>query len=132
MVQFLGRFLKDNDIFVVTEWAEEGDVSSKLQDPAWSFSWKLKVGILRDVARAMTYLHTKGTTRYPTTIIYHTLFLTRLPIPLLFVTAPPRVCARQQHFTSLNNILITETMHRDLKTANILLTSNWVAKVHLP
>lgn len=60
VIQFLGMFLKDNDIFLVTEWAEGGDVSAKLEDPAWYLSWKLRAGIMRDVARAMTYLHAKG------------------------------------------------------------------------
>lgn len=49
-----------NDVHFVMEYVDNGDVASKINNPAYSLNWKMRVSILLDVARAMAYLHSKG------------------------------------------------------------------------
>ena len=51
--------LVPEDVFLVTEFLEGGDLS-RLKDPSYSSNWKLRVTILRDIARAMRHIHTLG------------------------------------------------------------------------
>eukprot|EP00005_Dracoamoeba_jomungandri_P005534 CAMPEP_0174260794 /NCGR_PEP_ID=MMETSP0439-20130205/10559_1 /TAXON_ID=0 /ORGANISM="Stereomyxa ramosa, Strain Chinc5" /LENGTH=291 /DNA_ID=CAMNT_0015345123 /DNA_START=47 /DNA_END=922 /DNA_ORIENTATION=- len=60
VVQLIGLCIGADDLFIVTEFVEGGNLRSKLKDESVEMSWPLKVGILRDVALAMNYLHARG------------------------------------------------------------------------
>jgi len=66
VVQFIGIVLAPDtefgmgDTYLVTEWMSGGDLGSKLKDPAYTITWKMKISILREAARAMIYIHSKS------------------------------------------------------------------------
>lgn len=60
IVQLLGLAIEADNIYIVTEFVDNGDLQKKIIDPGWVINWKRRVAILRDVARAMIYLHGKG------------------------------------------------------------------------
>ncbi|EGG15355.1 LISK family protein kinase [Cavenderia fasciculata] len=81
IVQFLGATSHNNEIYIITEFMENGDLFDALIFGDTPLNWKKKLGIALDVAQACTYLQARG------------------------------------------------ILHRDLKSQNILLSSNTKAKL---
>eukprot|EP00005_Dracoamoeba_jomungandri_P000846 CAMPEP_0174250414 /NCGR_PEP_ID=MMETSP0439-20130205/593_1 /TAXON_ID=0 /ORGANISM="Stereomyxa ramosa, Strain Chinc5" /LENGTH=309 /DNA_ID=CAMNT_0015330477 /DNA_START=27 /DNA_END=956 /DNA_ORIENTATION=+ len=60
IVQLMGLCIGMDDMYIITEFITGGDLRSRLKDPSIEMGWKLRVGVLRDIALAMNYLHAKG------------------------------------------------------------------------
>ena len=60
IVQLIGICLTEENIYIVTDYVEGGDLHKKLIDPGWAINWKRRMVILINVASAMIYLHGKG------------------------------------------------------------------------
>jgi len=60
IVQLMGLCIGMEDMYIITEFINGGDLRSKLKDKNIEMDWKVRIGILRDIALAMNYLHTKG------------------------------------------------------------------------
>jgi len=60
IVQLMGLCIGMDDMYIITEFVTGGDLRSKLKDKGIDMDWKLRVGILRDIALAMNYLHAKS------------------------------------------------------------------------
>lgn len=61
-MQFLGLTRRENDIFIVTEWASRGDLRRLLYDPdspPVELSWLQRAGFALDLAQALAYLHAR-------------------------------------------------------------------------
>ena len=58
IVQLLGMARTTDHIFIVTEFVENGDLHSKLIDPAWEFNWKRRVSMSREFG--LTFYHKAG------------------------------------------------------------------------
>lgn len=78
IVQLLGMAITADAIYIVTEYVETGDLHSKLIDPAHEFNWKRKLTFLKDICRAMIFLHNKGQSS-----------LSFCPSFFLFLSLPP-------------------------------------------
>eukprot|EP01133_Synstelium_polycarpum_P000217 gene217-265_t len=81
IVQFLGATKHKDEIYIITELMEKGDLFDSIIFGDSPLSWKKKVGIALDIAQACTYLQARG------------------------------------------------ILHRDLKSQNVLLTTNYRAKL---
>jgi len=60
IVQLIGLCVGLEDLYIITEFVHGGSLHAKLEDGSAKMDWKSRVGILRDVALAMNYLHAKG------------------------------------------------------------------------
>jgi len=75
---------KEDEVLLITELAEKGSLDKIIREAVkknLTMKWRRRLSILRDVAKAMVYLHEK------------------------------------------------RVVHRDLKSMNVIITKNWVAKV---
>ncbi len=59
IVQLMGLCIETDDMYIITEFIPGGDLRSKLKDKSIEMDWKLRIEILRDIALAMNYLHSK-------------------------------------------------------------------------
>jgi len=60
IVQLMGLCIETDDMYIITEFITGGDLRSKLKDKSFEMDWKLRIEILRDIALAMNYLHSKS------------------------------------------------------------------------
>ncbi|ELR14036.1 protein kinase domain containing protein [Acanthamoeba castellanii str. Neff] len=60
IVQLMGLCIETDDMYIITEFITGGDLRSKLKDKSVEMDWKLRVEVLRDIALAMNYLHSKS------------------------------------------------------------------------
>jgi len=49
-----------DDLYIVTEFVNGGNLRSKLDDKSQELDWKLRACLLKDFSLAMNYLHAKG------------------------------------------------------------------------
>lgn len=59
IVQYMGICVHDGVIYIVTEWIPGGDVADLLHSKK-PVGWERKLQIIKDVAVAMAFIHTKG------------------------------------------------------------------------
>jgi len=59
IVQYMGMSKTDEDVYIVTEFLNGGDLYDKLRDDV-KMSWKLRVNLAIETCRAIAYLHTKN------------------------------------------------------------------------
>lgn len=55
IVRFIGAIQKEKCVFLVTEFITKGDLRNLLSDEAMTLSWRLRVKMALDVARAVQY-----------------------------------------------------------------------------
>jgi len=60
IVQLIGLCIETDDMYIVTEFVGGGDLRSKLKETNVVIDWPTRLGIARDIALAMNYLHSKG------------------------------------------------------------------------
>jgi len=60
IVQLIGLCIGLDDLFIVTEYVAGGNLHTKLENKSIPIEWKLRAGLLKDFALAMTFLHAKG------------------------------------------------------------------------
>jgi len=60
IVQLMGLCIETDDMYIITEFISGGDLRSKLKDKTVEMDWRLRTEILRDIALAMNYLHSKN------------------------------------------------------------------------
>jgi len=60
IVQLMGLCIGMDDMYIITEFITGGDLRSKLKEKGIEMDWRMRVGILRDIALAMNYLHAKN------------------------------------------------------------------------
>eukprot|EP01087_Luapelamoeba_hula_P018719 TRINITY_DN607_c0_g2_i1.p1 TRINITY_DN607_c0_g2~~TRINITY_DN607_c0_g2_i1.p1 ORF type:complete len:342 (-),score=88.31 TRINITY_DN607_c0_g2_i1:148-1173(-) len=60
IVQLMGLCIGLEDLYIVTEFVNGGNLNQKLVDRTVELDWKLRVALLRDFALAMSFLHNKG------------------------------------------------------------------------
>jgi len=60
IVQFLGLCIELEDIYIITEFVPGGDLRAILKDLSQPIGWKVRIGIAKDLAAAMNYLHSKN------------------------------------------------------------------------
>ena len=73
----MGLCIGMDDMYIITEFINGGDLRSKLKDESITMDWRLRMSILRDIAIAMNYLHAKG-------IIHRDLKANNLLVPNFF------------------------------------------------
>ncbi|KAL6075750.1 putative Serine/threonineprotein kinase [Balamuthia mandrillaris] len=59
LVQFIGVCEYDSFVYLITEYVPGGDLRRYLKDRALEMTWKLRVQVACDVAKAMAFLHSK-------------------------------------------------------------------------
>lgn len=57
VVSFMGICKHNADLFLITEWIPNGDLTRELMKKDKQISWRQRVGWAKDTAVAMTYLH---------------------------------------------------------------------------
>lgn len=62
IVTLIGVAEKDNDLYLVTEYCEGGDLCKYLRDAKVNLPWGIRVRMASDIACAMAYLHAKNIT----------------------------------------------------------------------
>jgi LIM domain kinase 1 len=65
IVQLIGLCIGLDDLYIVTEFVNGGNLRAKLDDKSLVLDWKLRAGLLKDFALAMNYLHAKGSAGPP-------------------------------------------------------------------
>eukprot|EP01089_Gocevia_fonbrunei_P004231 TRINITY_DN1424_c0_g1_i1.p1 TRINITY_DN1424_c0_g1~~TRINITY_DN1424_c0_g1_i1.p1 ORF type:complete len:427 (+),score=87.11 TRINITY_DN1424_c0_g1_i1:128-1408(+) len=60
IVQLIGLCIETDDMYIVTEFVSGGDLRSRLKDESMKMDWLVRLGIARDIALAMNYLHSKN------------------------------------------------------------------------
>jgi serine/threonine protein kinase len=60
IVQLVGICIENNEVFIITEFVSGGSLRKKLKDQSIPLDWPLKVYIAKNLALALTYLHTKN------------------------------------------------------------------------
>lgn len=55
IVQYMGMSKTDEDIFIVTEYLNGGDLYDKLRDKKIVIPWKLKVNLAIETCRAVCF-----------------------------------------------------------------------------
>ena len=73
----MGLCIGMDDMYIITEFINGGDLRSKLKDESIPMDWRLRMSILSDIAIAMNYLHAKG-------IIHRDLKANNLLVPNFF------------------------------------------------
>jgi len=60
IVQFMGMSKTDEDVYIITEYVNGGDLYDKLRDKNVEMSWKLRVSLAIETCRAIAYLHSRS------------------------------------------------------------------------
>jgi len=60
IVQLMGICIESDDVYIITEFINGGDLHKRLLDSSVKLGWPEKISYCRDIALAMTYLHSKG------------------------------------------------------------------------
>jgi len=60
IVQLMGICIESDDVYIITEFIHGGDLHKRLVDNKVDLGWPEKISFCKDVALAMTYLHSKG------------------------------------------------------------------------
>jgi len=60
IVQYMGMTKTDEDVYIVTEYLNGGDLYDKLRDKTIKLSWKRIVNLAIETCRAIAYLHSRG------------------------------------------------------------------------
>eukprot|EP01136_Pigoraptor_vietnamica_P010529 Opistho-1_new@48258 len=57
ILEFIGVFVRDRKLHLITEYIEGGTLRKLLKNPAADLPWSLRVRFSHDIARGMAYLH---------------------------------------------------------------------------
>jgi len=60
IVQFIGFYKTETDLFVVTEYVTNKNLHYWLKEPSFNISWPLRIRYASDIAWALHYLHSRG------------------------------------------------------------------------
>jgi len=60
VVQLIGICIENNEVYIVTEFVTGGSLRKRLKNKEIVLDWPLKVHIAKNLALAMTYLHSKN------------------------------------------------------------------------
>mmetsp|Transcript_23757 Transcript_23757/g.30261 ORF Transcript_23757/g.30261 Transcript_23757/m.30261 type:complete len:354 (-) Transcript_23757:76-1137(-) len=60
IVQYMGMSKTDEDVYIITEYLNGGDLYDKLRDETIKIPWKLRVSLAIETCRAIAYLHSRG------------------------------------------------------------------------
>merc|ERR1712137_777525 len=59
IVQYMGMSKTEDNIFIVTEYVNGGDLYDKLRDSSVNISWKIRVRLAVETCQAVAYLHSR-------------------------------------------------------------------------
>eukprot|EP01137_Pigoraptor_chileana_P003605 Opistho-2@43984 len=57
ILEFIGVFVKDRKLHLITEFIEGGTLRKLIKNPAVDLPWSLRIRFAHDIARGMVYLH---------------------------------------------------------------------------
>jgi len=60
VVNMLGVCKEDDDVYIVMEWMNKGNLLKYLRNREHAIPWRRRVRMGRDVARGIAYLHSQG------------------------------------------------------------------------
>jgi len=60
IVQLMGICIENNEVYIVTEFVSGGSLRKRLKNQDYALDWPIKVHIAKNLAMAMTYLHSRN------------------------------------------------------------------------